>query len=218
MVNACDSHISTDGAKSSLPELVAALPEIYQPIFGHPELSNRVTRGCEDRLVHISQIYRTLEAKFNRPLRVLDLGCAQGFFSLSLAKLGATVYGVDIQQCNINVCSALAAENPELNVKFQKGMIEEIILTITQDQYDLVLGLSVFHHLVHIVGLPIVQTMISILANATIAGIFELALSDEPTVRAQAQPDNPRLLLAGYAFVHELARHTTHLQNKDRPL
>ena len=209
---------SQNRSDASIKQLVEALPEIYQPIIGHPELSSRVTRECEDRLTHITQIYKTLESKHNRPLRVLDLGCAQGFFSLSLAKLGATVHGIDLQDCNISLCAALAAENPELKVNFQKGLIEEIIISMTKDQYDLVLGLSVFHHIVHIVGLSIVQTMISVLANATVAGVFELTFANEPTARAHTQPENPRQLLVGYAFVHELARHSTHLQNSDRPL
>jgi hypothetical protein len=34
----------------ALSDNVAALPEIYQPIYGHPELAQHVSRGCEDRL------------------------------------------------------------------------------------------------------------------------------------------------------------------------
>lgn len=59
---------------------VAALPEKYQPIFGHPELSEGSSRGCEDRFVLIRECARRLQGELGRPLRVLDLGCAQGFF------------------------------------------------------------------------------------------------------------------------------------------
>jgi hypothetical protein len=58
----------------SLARLVAALPEIYQPIFAHPELSGQVSRRCDDRLSHIVQIHAGLRAKLDRPLRGLDLG------------------------------------------------------------------------------------------------------------------------------------------------
>ena len=64
-----------------IAELVSRLPEVYQPVWGHPELSTAVSRGCEDRLIHIAAIYRGLEAQLERPLRVLDLGCAQGFLA-----------------------------------------------------------------------------------------------------------------------------------------
>ncbi|MBD4081378.1 kinase, partial [Xanthomonas citri pv. citri] len=82
--------------------LVAALPEKYQPIFAHPDLSDGSSRGCEDRLLLIRQCAQRLQATLGRPLRVLDLGCAQGFFSLSLAAEGHTVHGVDFLDLNVN--------------------------------------------------------------------------------------------------------------------
>jgi O-antigen chain-terminating methyltransferase len=219
MIGNPDRDIRTDKADGqSLVQLVSALPEVYQPIFSHPDLSAHVTRVCHDRLLHISQIYQNLASHLKRPVRVLDLGCAQGFFSLSLAKLGAIVHGVDLQECNILVCKALAAEHPELKVSFHKGLIEEVILNMARDRYDLVLGLSVFHHLVHIVGADIVQKMIAVLGKTTLVGIFELASAHEPTKRASSQPQTPKLLLSDYAFVHELAQHDTHLANSPRPL
>jgi len=216
MVDNLDPTLAVN--QDSLHKQVAALPEIYQPIFDHPELSMRVTRTCEDRLVHITKIYKTLEEKLGRPLRVLDLGCAQGFFSLSLAKQGGIVEGIELQECNISVCQTLASEHPEWKVRFKKGLIEEVIMNLKPDQYDLVLGLSVFHHLVHISGVAVVQQMIAVLAQNITAGIYELSLPNEPTVRAPTQLENPRLLLNGYAFVHEVAKHPTHLPGIYRPL
>lgn len=73
------------------PELntaVNALPELYQPIYGHEEWDNKSLRNCRDRLPDIEKIYDTLSEKLQRPLRVLDLGCAQGFFSFNLANRG----------------------------------------------------------------------------------------------------------------------------------
>jgi len=96
---------------ADLTALVAALPEVYQPIFGHPELSGQVSRVCDNRLDHILRICEAVEQAVNRPLRVLDLGCAQGYFSLSLAARGAVVRGVDFLEENIAVCTALAEEH-----------------------------------------------------------------------------------------------------------
>ncbi|MDR3448958.1 MAG: methyltransferase domain-containing protein [Alphaproteobacteria bacterium] len=219
-------NISVDGSilsnesirACSLDELVAELPEIYQPIYGHPKLSTHASRQCKDRLFHIAQIYRVFEARLKRPLRVLDLGCAQGFFSLSLAKIGATVLGVDFQPVNIAVCNALAAEHPELNIRFQAGLIEEAIARIEKDEYDLVLGLSVFHHIVHKSGIATVQKMLAALAAKTAVSVFEMALANEPPSWAASQPQNPRQLLSGFAFVHELAYNATHLSDIPRPL
>ena len=201
-----------------LGDLVANLTEVYQPIFGHPEFSDRAVRECETRLADITKTYKALASKLDRPLRVLDLGCAQGYFSFGLAKLGATVSGFDFVDRNIAVCNALAAEHPAFQVRFQTGRIEEAIARIQSEQYDLVLGLSVFHHLVHQLGVGPVQQLFHRLADTTLAGVFELALNCEPLFWAAAQPQNPKDLMEAYAFVRELARHPSHLSPVQRPL
>ncbi|NJD69568.1 MAG: methyltransferase domain-containing protein [candidate division NC10 bacterium] len=211
--------MSDERASSALDGLVAALPEHYQPIFGHPEHSAAVARECHDRLEPIIRVYKVLEAKLQRPLRVLDLGCAQGFFSLSLAELGATVHGVDYFDGNVAVCNALAEEYRELEISFQVARIEEVMLDqVGPDQYDLVLGLSVFHHIVYEKGAHAVRQMLDDLAHKVVGGIFELALASEPPYWAAAQPQEPSQLLSGFAFVHELAQHKTHLSGIPRPL
>ena len=75
-----------------LDALVKALPEFYQPIYGHNEWDDKPLRSCEDRLVVIKKIYDDLSAKLQRPLRVLDLGCCLGYFSLNIAKWGGVYY------------------------------------------------------------------------------------------------------------------------------
>lgn len=202
----------------SLAKLVATLPEVYQPILGHPELSQQVSRACEDRLQSILEIYRALETKLNRPLRVLDLGCAQGFFCLSLAKLGARTHGVDFLHGNIAVCEALACESPGVEATFELARVETALAALTADQYDLVLGLSVFHHISHQIGPVAVQRMLAALSEKVAAGIFELALAGEPAPWAVSQPANPRQILAGFGFVIEVARNETHLSELARPL
>jgi len=201
----------------TLPSLVARLPEIYQPIFDHPELSLGVSRPCEDRLVQILEIYDLLSAKLGRPLRVLDLGCAQGFISLSLAKRGAIVVGVDFCGPNIEVCKALAEESPKFKASFGVGRVEDVIAQMPPDAYDLVLGLSVFHHIVHASSVNAAQKMLQMLASKVTIGLFEMALASEPPGWSRSQPKNPRDLLSGFAFVHELAVHGTHLSETKRP-
>lgn len=198
--------------------LVSQLPEVYQPIFQHPELSSKVSRTCEDRLDNIVQVSSALEKFLGRPLRVLDLGCAQGFFSLSLARRGASVHGVDFLDKNIAVCEALAAENPDFDIRFTVGRIEAVLDALEQDQYDIVLGLSVFHHLVHEHGWHQINKMLMRTANQSGMLILELALREEPLYWGPSQPTDPRHLLNGIAFVREIASHSTHLAPISRPL
>ncbi|OAX85703.1 kinase [Xanthomonas nasturtii] len=202
----------------SMGALVAALPEKYQPIFAHPELTDGSSRGCEDRLLLIRQCAQRLQATLGRPLRVLDLGCAQGFFSLNLAADGHTVHGVDFLDLNINVCKALAAENPSFAASFEHGTVEDVIDRLEPGRYDLVLGLSVFHHLVHARGILSVSELCRKLSEKTAAGVFELALHEEPLYWAPSLPQDPAEILSSYAFLRLLSRQETHLSAVSRPL
>jgi SAM-dependent methyltransferase len=210
--------LRTSTMSSYLDRLIASLPEVYQPIYGHPELSQRVSRTSEDRLRHIVEVYDALAQQLGRPLRVLDLGCAQGYFCLSLAARGAIAHGVDFQQSNVAVCEALAQEHPGLKATFETARVEDVLAALEPDRYDLVLGLSIFHHIIHQRGAASVQRMLAILADKVAAGVFELALASEPPAWAASQPANPRAILAGFGFVIELAQAATHLSAITRPL
>ncbi|WP_413729815.1 methyltransferase domain-containing protein [Sodalis sp. RH22] len=198
--------------------LVSELPEVYQAIYGHPECAQEASRNCFDRLKVIDEVYEHLSAKLGRPLRVLDLGCAQGFFCLSLAAKGASVKGIDFQQQNIDLCRALAAENPQLKVSFEVGRIEDVIDALSPGDYDLVTGLSVFHHIVHLHGVDKVKAWLKRLADCSEALILELALRDEPLYWGPSQPEDARELIADCAFYHQLTSFDTHLSSITRPL
>jgi O-antigen chain-terminating bifunctional methyltransferase/kinase len=203
---------------SSLVEAIGRLPEIYQQIFGHPELSGQASRSSDDRLAHVVDAYTALSGLLGRDLRVLDLGCAQGFFCHHLAARGAIVHGVDFIEENIAICSLLAQEHPGHRVTFGVTTIEQALAALRTDEYDLVLGLSVFHHLVCSAGASTVREMIGDLGRKVAVAIFEMALREEPVHWANAQPNSPRELLENFDFVHELARIGTHLSTVARPL
>lgn len=205
--------------EQSIVELVKQLPEVYQPIFKHPEFTAQASRSCLDRLEIITSVYDYLSKEKERPLKVLDLGCAQGFFSLNLAERGAIVTAVDYSQPNVNVCNKLAEENNGFNVEFLLGSIETIIQErVKEQEYDLVLGLSVFHHLVYEHGAEYVFDLFKMLSKKVETGIFEFALNTEPLYWASSQPEDPRTLIESYTFSHHLSMYGTHLSTVERPL
>lgn len=203
---------------NTLHDLITALPEVYQTIFGHPEWDDNVSRNCNERLDVIYQVYTTLSNKLGRPLKVLDLGCAQGFFSLSLASKGATVKGIDFLDKNIDVCRKLAEENENLNVEFYTGRIEDVIENIEPRNYDLVIGLSVFHHLVHEHGIEKVRNLLSKLSDSVHALILELALKEEPLYWGPSLPEQPEELIENCKFYRIIAEYQTHLSSVIRPM
>lgn len=197
--------------------LVKALPELYQPIFQHSEFSGGESRSCADRLQKISQACGALCGVLGRPLKILDLGCAQGYFSLSLALLGHEVHGIDLEKRNIDVCQALAKEH-SFSVEFSVSRIEDFIQEIQPGEYDVVLGLSVFHHIIHAKGQAVVSALLQSVLKKAALFIVEFALPEEPLYWASSQPVTPRLLLDSAAFLSEVGRFATHLSDIKRPL
>ncbi|WP_440467602.1 methyltransferase domain-containing protein [Pseudomonas sp. YH-1] len=208
----------TNSNITTITQKVLELPEVYQPIFGHAEYTATASRECEDRLAQIIKVYRALSKSLDRPLRILDIGCAQGYFSLNLAKAGATVLGVDYLERNIELCRALADENPSFNIRFELARAETIIESLQEDEFDLVLGLSVFHHIIYEKGIPFTSKLLNQVAEKSKVSIFEFALKSEPLYWGNAQPEDPRSLLDGFPFTHELSKHHTHLCEIERPL
>jgi O-antigen chain-terminating methyltransferase len=201
-----------------IQSLVEKLPEVYQPIYGHPELDHKPSRACKDRLKQITHVYKTLESTLKRPLKVLDLGCAQGYFSLNLAKLGAEVDGIDNIHENIAVCNALANKYEDYKIKFEMANIEDKLLHLSHQEYDLVLGLSVFHHIIYQHGSQSVKKLLDNITNQCGSLLVELALNAEPLYWAQSQPNSTNDLLQSIGFTRELSRHKTHLSEIERPL
>ena len=201
-----------------IADLVVALPEKYQPIYGHPELSEGCSRGCVDRLPLIVDVASRLRGELGREVRVLDLGSAQGFFSLNLAANGATVVGVDYLQQNVDLCVGLVGESGLAGVRFIHDSIENFVGELRPEQFDLVLGLSVFHHIVHLAGVERTLELIEKIAACIPVGIYELAVREEPMYWAASQPERASQLLTPYPFVRRLGERGTHLSGITRPL
>nr|WP_254807269.1 kinase [Xanthomonas campestris] len=125
---------------------------------------------------------------------------------------------MDFLDLNVNVCKALAAENPACAATFEHGTVEDVIDRLEHDECDLVLGLSVFHHLIHDKGIMKVSALCRKLSETTSAGIYELALREEPLYWAPSLSQDPAELLSSYAFLRLLSQQQTHLSAVSRPL
>ena len=153
-----------------------------------------------------------------RPLRILDIGCAQGFFSLHLAQAGAEVLGIDFLDSNIILCNALRKTHSIKTAKFKVAAIEEYISTIAPDQFDVFLGLSVFHHLCHNHGFQKTKTLITQLSEKIPLGVFEFASIDEPLPWSASLSKDELQLISDLPFQRIIDRIPTHLSAIKRPL
>ncbi|UVK78020.1 MAG: O-antigen chain terminator bifunctional methyltransferase/kinase WbdD [Sodalis sp. Fse] len=203
---------------SVLEQFILNLPEIYQMLYEHPEWNDAASRNCLPRLKVIIAVYDTLARSLGRSLRILDLGCAQGFYSLSLAGKGASVKGVDFLPQNIALCQILAKEHQNYDVTFVEGRIETVIEELEDAQFDMVIGLNVFHHIVHSHGVDKVQLWLTRLLDCVEIALLELALKEEPLYWGPSQPDSPLTLFKNNAFYQQLTEYPTHLSDIKRPL
>ena len=203
---------------SEIPDLIAALPECYQPIFGHPSPPAIVQRSCLDRLEPIRTVVESLVAHYGRPLRILDLGSAQGFFTLSLSPYCEQAMGIDMNHENVALSSALARQQDITNVVFREARVQDFVRDLEPGAYDVALGLSVFHHLCHSDGFTDTRALIDDLAGKVDVLLLELALSSEPLYWAEALPDTPESLVSSVAFIRCLGTFGTHLSEAKRPL
>ncbi|MEZ4459265.1 MAG: class I SAM-dependent methyltransferase [bacterium] len=99
---------------------------------------------------------------------VLDLGCANGFFLLSLHEVIADGLGVDHFQGNVDTCDALISAYDIQNLRFRRGSItKQLVEELTADRrFDVCFLMSVHHHLVRDVGIDETKAIIQHLASA----------------------------------------------------
>lgn len=76
-------------------------------------------------------------------LRILDVGCGGGLLCEPLARLGATVTGIDAAERNITI-ARLHAEQSGLEIDYQTTTSEA--LAATGEKYDMVLNMEVVEH------------------------------------------------------------------------
>ena len=104
---------------------------------------NRLRAGYLRRAIcrHFGRAFDT-----QRPLaglRVLDIGCGGGILSDSMARLGASVHGIDVVEKNIGVARA-HAQREGLDIHFEYIDVAE--LAQRSQRYDIVLNMEVVEH------------------------------------------------------------------------
>ncbi|KAA5803688.1 bifunctional 2-polyprenyl-6-hydroxyphenol methylase/3-demethylubiquinol 3-O-methyltransferase UbiG [Alkalicaulis satelles] len=78
-------------------------------------------------------------------LKLLDIGCGGGLVSEPMARLGASVTGVDAAEANIKTAMVHAAEGG-LTIDYRHGAAELLLAEGGAEQFDVVLNLEVVEH------------------------------------------------------------------------
>jgi 2-polyprenyl-6-hydroxyphenyl methylase / 3-demethylubiquinone-9 3-methyltransferase len=97
--------------------------------------------------LRIGWIRGQAQAHFGRDslqgLRLLDIGCGGGLICEPMARLGATVTGIDASEKNI-AAAKLHAEKSALNIDYRCLPAEDLLAE--GDAYDIVLALEIVEH------------------------------------------------------------------------
>ena len=75
-------------------------------------------------------------------LKILDIGCGGGLISEPMARLGATVTGIDASEKNIKVAYLHSKKN-NLNINYQHKSPEQLT---NYESYDIILNLEIVEH------------------------------------------------------------------------
>lgn len=78
-------------------------------------------------------------------LRILDLGCGNGFVARTVADEGHEVVGVDVSEQGLKLARAAYPEIPFLNC----SIYDQNMSLVLRDQFDVVISLEVIEHLHH---------------------------------------------------------------------
>lgn len=98
---------------------------------------------------HVRAVVRTVESFFGadlRGLRIADLGCLEGGYSLALARRGADVLGIEAREENVDKCLLLQEHFAMPNLRFQQGDVKNFARS-RFPEFDIVLALGILYHL-----------------------------------------------------------------------
>lgn len=191
---------------------VRALPEVYQTIYNHPEYPT--SRDCTDREEYIIRVVEEWQKINHRPAKVLDIGCAQGYYCFKLAEIGADCHGIDFNPANIELCEYInVTEN--MSCKFEYRSLDWQFIDEIQS-YDIVLALSVFHHIA-MRGFDKAFDMFSAICKKADIVISEMAVKEEPVYWNKTLPYDYESWFSDEKFYCEMAMNDTHLSGVQRP-
>ena len=158
----------------SLVKKLARSFETYQPVFIGEDRIGAGARACVDRWEHIEQVIESTGAT-----SLVDLGCAEGYFVQKAAMRGCIALGVDADIRRLTVAQNTSVLNGVDGAGFLYGRITESLVR-RLPAFDIVLLLSVLHHVMYEHGIDKAKSLMSAVRDRTRLGlVFDMGQSNE---------------------------------------
>ena len=108
----------------------------------------QVKRLPHQAVIHARHVELIL-SKIRPGWRVLEIGCASGWFSLEMARRGAHVLGIDVASGAIDLARQYAQTVPVAgSVRYEVADVNR--MSLETEHYDLIVASGVLHHLVEV--------------------------------------------------------------------
>ena len=202
------------GINFALEDAVHALPEVYQPVYGH-EYKFKYKRESIDRLNKIKIVCKNLQSHLKRKLRILDVGCAQGYLSFNLSKYCKTIDAVDGCLQNINLCNLIKREFNFKNIKFYHT---DVLKFEFSHEYDIVIIFNVIHHICHQKSIDVTLDFLRKISQESKVSLLELTNCDENHEWSSSLPESNITFTEIFDFSDTICEFNNHLNDKKRPL
>jgi SAM-dependent methyltransferase len=111
--------------------------------------------------------------------QILEYGCGQGDFSFWLLQHGATVFGIDISEFNIEQCKKKAETCKIDPATYSFAAMDAHKLTFGDNSFDLAVGNGILHHL----DLPLAMAEINRVLKPGAKALFQEPLGENPLLR-----------------------------------
>lgn len=109
---------------------------------------NRLAEGCDNRHLVEKEIkmylYKNILKLYPKGIRILDISCGTGRYSIELAKMGYDVYACDLCENHIILLNEKANK---LNLKIKACVCDAKSLPFDSNMFDLVLLAGAIYHL-----------------------------------------------------------------------
>ena len=110
---------------------------------------------------------------------ILDYGCGQGDFALWLLDQGATVFGIDVSEFNIQRCEEKANARKLDPDRYKFAVMNAHETTFPDKLFDRVVGNGILHHL----ELPAAMTEVDRILKPGAKALFQEPLGGNPLLR-----------------------------------
>lgn len=114
---------------------------------------------------------------------ILEYGCGQGDFAFWLVDQGATVFGIDVSEFNIERCNEKARTRKLDQDRYRFSVMDAHEMTFPDKLFDRVVGNGILHHL----DLPAAMTEIDRVLKLGAKALFQEPLGDNPLMRLYRQ-------------------------------